>query len=195
MTDETGSQDAKALWLSQPAEPTPLDLEELKRRARWSARIIVLRNAVDYAAFVFAGVVLVFVSSRFGAGAAFWIAALVSIVAMAGGAYLMWRHVSVMAPPAEASAREYLAFQKAQLARQLAGVRLSWLWYIAPFLVVAPAFYLASVIEAPAKAREAALVFGLMVVATVAITFAMNAVRVLRLRRMLAHFERLEAGD
>jgi hypothetical protein len=183
--------DPKILWRDQAVEATPISLEDIKRRARWSVRIIALRNGADYFAFIACGIVLLHGAVYMFDEPIFRVASIISVVALAAGAYLMWKHASAMALPDDAGAADYLEFQRSQLSRQLAAIRLSWLWYLGPVFVVMPVFSIAFMIAYPDKGPKAAAIYLAGTIVGVILTLAINAVRARRLRRMLKDLDRL----
>jgi hypothetical protein len=182
--------DPKALWRGQDVSTTPIGLDEIKRRARWTVRIIALRNGADYFAFIAAGVML-FHGAVYGFDQlVFRVASAISVAALAVGAYLMWKHASAMALPDDASAADYMAFQRNQLTRQLEAIRASWLWYLAPFFAIMVVFSIAFMLAHPSdKGPEAVGLYVASAIAAVVLTLAMNAVRAWRLRRMLRELD------
>lgn len=183
--------DPKALWQSQTTISHAIDLPEIKRRARWSVRIINLRNAADHLGNITVVVFLIVFFFTLNQGPAYQVACVVSIPGMVVSSWLIWKNASVLRPPTEASAKDFLQFQRAQLTRQLQAVRKSWIWYLGPLIVAVPVFAVAHFLDSPAKGRWALVFYFTMTAGAVAATLGINAVRTARLKRMLAHFDQL----
>lgn len=183
--------DPKALWQDQPTEATPISLDEIKRRARWSARIIALRNGADYFVFILAGILMLHGAVFYFEELPLRLASGLGVVAMAGGAFAMWKRASAMALPDDANAADFLAFQRDQLRRQLDAIPASWLWYLAPIFATMAAFAAALMIVSPKdRGPEVLTIYIVGGIASLIFTVAFNAVRAWRLRRMLKDLER-----
>lgn len=194
--EEALTQDAKTLWQAQPTAATPVSLAEIKRRARWSLRIIAMRNGADYLAYVVAVVWLLYGATYLFPHPALRIASAISVIVSLVACYLIWRTASAIRPPTEASAREFLAFQRAQIARQLHAVHRSWIWYLGPLVVIMAVFAAAVMVAYPTrKGLTGAAAYLVLTLLAIAVTLAINGIRARRLRRMLDEFESLEAAD
>ena len=123
----------KKLWREQPvAESTP-SIEQLRKAARRFHLRVALRNAVEYVACVlvcigFGFYIVHFPQLLIRAG---------SVLVMMGAFLVAWqmhRRASSRPLPSDAGAQSWLAFRRAQLARQRDALRSVAWWYIGPFV-------------------------------------------------------------
>jgi hypothetical protein len=127
----------KAVWLSQPVEPTRMTAADLTAGAAGFEGKVRRRNLIEYAA---GAVVILF----FGAGALFghfgWMMRSGMGLGVLGVAFILWQLHRRGRPgqtPAGGSAESLLIFQRTELARQRDALKSVPLWYLAP---VVPSF-------------------------------------------------------
>ena len=182
--------DPKTLWQDQPVENRTMPLNEVKRRARWSSRIIALRNGLDYLACIFVSLWLAYAAVYYFDTLPLRIACVVSVGLCALTGYLVWRRAGRLQPPAEDSATAYLQHQRAQLVRQIQAARTAWLWYLGPLMGVMLTFMIAlPFVELSRRVYLAVAVYFVVGAVTSVATIAINIFRAARMERLLKDFE------
>jgi hypothetical protein len=133
MTPSRDTQDPQALWQSQPVDPRPVGLEEVRRQAAVFGRTIRRRNLREYLAALF--VFGFFGWHAFSDARGFVRAG--SALIVAGTAVVVFhlrRHGAPGTPPVEELVSTCLSFQRRELERQRDLLRSVPRWYLAPLV-------------------------------------------------------------
>jgi hypothetical protein len=146
MTNESGSEDMKNLWQSQPTEPPKIRPEDFRKKMNKFERRIFWRNVREYVAG--AAVIAAFgyyewkfraVLVRIGSG-----------LIIAGTLYVMYqlhRRASTRSAPADLGLSTCIEFHRKSLERQRDALRTVWSWYLLPFVPGLAVFVIGSMVS------------------------------------------------
>lgn len=133
MTNESGSEDMKNLWQSQPTEPPGIRPEDFRRKMHKFERRIFWRNIREYAAGAFVIVALGYYEWRLRG----LLVRVGSGLIIAGTIYMMYqlhRRASVRSAPADLGLSTCIDFHRKSLERQRDALRTVWSWALLPFV-------------------------------------------------------------
>lgn len=127
------TDDIQRLWQCQPVVPTPIDLEQIRRRAGKLHGRVRARNLRE----TIAGVIAVVILTWFALGKPDPLARLSFALLIAGMFYViwhLWRHGRSGVLPAEFGLTDAATFHRRELERQRDLLRSIIRWYLAPFI-------------------------------------------------------------
>jgi hypothetical protein len=143
MTNESASDNMKNLWQSQPAEPTRIRLEDLRKKMNKFDRRIFWRNVREYAAGVMVIAAFGFYEWRLHG----LLLRVGSGLMIAGTLYVMYqihRRASLQSASADLGLSTCIQFHRKSLERQRDALRTVWSWYLLPFVPGFAVFLLGS---------------------------------------------------
>ncbi len=133
MTNESGSNDMKNLWQSQPTEPPRIRPEQLRKNMHKFERRIFWRNLREYAGGLVVIAIFGYYEWRFNA----LLVRFGSGMIIAGTLYVMYqlhRRASKRPAPVELGSSTCIDFHRKSLERQRDALRTVWSWYLLPFV-------------------------------------------------------------
>lgn len=182
------------LWADQCRDAAPPDAESLARADARLRRRIFRRDAIEYAAGLFAAGVFVNTGLQtpdWGVriGCAAIVAGMVAVLVN------LWRRRP--RPPAEALGASMLDFHRAQLTRQRDILASVWRWYLAPLAPGMALFLLAVVRVAAEQLPFGTAILGGTIAATVvaAVFWGIHRLNLRAAKSLDAKIEALDRGD
>lgn len=156
MNDQHVPGHLQRLWQGQPAQGSVMSLDQLRHRSRRLARMVSLRNLLEYVtgAFLVIGfgwMAWTVPSSLMRVGAVLNVAAVIFVV------HHLHRHGSARAMPADLGLTSCLQFHRGELERQRDLLRGAWKWYLAPLMPGLILIHLGTMVAHPERASRAVL--------------------------------------
>lgn len=187
--------DLRSLWQTMAVETVSVSMEEMRAKANAFQKRIRRRNFIEYAATIVVVIVLSWYATWPSRAGLLWPVSngliIVGMLIVALNLHLRGRAV---APPAEASARSLIDFQRAELTRQRDALRSVWLWYILPVVPGIILWFIAIGIDMTTRHPERALVAlsgaAMVVVLVFVIIILLNLLGAARLQRMIDDLDR-----
>jgi hypothetical protein len=133
MPNELMPDDPLGVWQNQPLENHPMQLEEIRRKARQFEKTIRNRNRREYIAALFVVMAFTYYIFKF---TDVWIRAGSALI-IAGTFYVMYqlyRRASPEAAPGDLGLTASLAFHRRELERQRDLLQSIWSWYLGPLV-------------------------------------------------------------